>query len=103
MISMNNHVFLNQCLVTRMRVSRYNSETEAPITASKVPLYSPSLKLSHGMNNSVFKFCAIFQVFQNRVTNLRGLLKISKKMELCSKNCSLLMIDTFGLLISPDH
>ena len=31
-------------------------------------MYSPSLKLSHGMNNSIFQFCAIFRVFQNRVT-----------------------------------
>ena len=51
-ISMNNHVF--KCLVTRTRVSRYNSATEAPITASKVPMHSPSLKLSRGMNNSIF-------------------------------------------------
>ena len=64
-ISMNNHVFLNQCLVTRTRVSRYNSATEAPITASKVPMHSPTLKLSRGMNNSIFQFCAISQFFQN--------------------------------------
>ena len=63
------------------RVSRYNTATEAPITASKVPLHSPIAELSHGINNSVFYFLPIWLVFSNPVTNDRHHENVKKLRE----------------------